>query len=185
MGSKCPSRALTEAVAGIGRRSPVGDPFAVAAIAHPLGGGLVPEIAAGRPGDFIEGTFGGIWDAAVAPIAQGPDPLDEIRGICPHRPLVAVGADLTLDVKVVEEHELSGQSVVVRRDGLGEQADVGFAVAFFHVAEYLVVGAVFLDDVDDILDRRRVADLGGDRMSGAGLVPGTAAGSPRRSGLHS
>ena len=62
IGSKCPSRALTDAVAGSDARAPVGDPFAVAAIAHSLGGGLVPEIAAGRPGDFIERTLGGIRD---------------------------------------------------------------------------------------------------------------------------
>ena len=164
---------------------PVGDPFAVAAIAHSLGGGLVPDVAAGRPGDFVERPLRRIRDAAVAAIAQGPDPLDEIGGISPHRPFMAVGADLALDVKVVQEHELAGQGVVVGRDGLGEQADVRIAVAFFHVAEDLVVGAVFLDDVDDVLDRRRLADLGGDRVSGGGARSGHGRriASPQRAAL--
>ena len=47
---------------------------------------------------------------------------------------------------------------------------VGSPLPCFDVAEHLVVGAVLLDDVDDVLDRRRVADLGRDRRlaSGAG-----------------
>ena len=52
---------------------------------------------------------------------------------------------------------------MVGGDGLGEQADVRLAVAFGHVTEDLVVGAVLLDHVDDILDRRGIADLGGDQ----------------------
>ena len=147
---------------------PVGDELAVAAIAHPFGGGLVPEVAAGRPGDLVEGPLRRIRNAAIAAIAQRPDPLDEIGGISPHRPFVAVGADLALDVEVVQQHELAGQGVVVGRDRLGKQAEVRIAVAFLHVAEDLVVGAVFLDDVDDVLDRRRLADLGGDRVARRG-----------------
>ena len=128
----------------------------------------------------------GIRDAPIAPVAKRPGPLDEVGGISAHRPFVSVGADLAVDVEVVEQHELAGQGVVVGRDGLGEEAKVRVAVAFGHVAEDLVVGAVFLDDVDDILDRRGIADLGGDRVSGAGIgSPRTAVGSPRRSGLHS
>ncbi len=112
--------------------------------------------------------LGRIGDAAIAAIAERPDPLDEVAGIGPHRPFVAVGADLALDVEVVEQHELADQGVVVGRDGLGEQADARLAVAFGHVAEDLVVGAVLLDDVDDVLDRRGVADLRGNRVPGRG-----------------
>ena len=165
IGSKWPSRALTAGRAGLGGGPAVVDELAVAAVADSLRGGLVPEVAAGRPGGLVDGTLRRIGNAAVAAIAQRPDPLDEVGGIGAHRPFVAVGADLAVDVEVVEQHELAGQGVMVGRDRLGEQAEVRVAVAFGHVAEDLVVGAVLLDDVDDILDRRRVADLGGNRVA--------------------
>ena len=132
------------------------------------------------------GPSDGIRDAAIAAIAQRPDPLDEVGGIGPHRPFVAVGADLALDVEVVEQHELADQGVVVGRDRLGEQAEVRLAVALGHVAEDLVVGAVLLDDVDDVLDRRRARrPWRGSGCPARGARRGTAVGSPRCSGLHS
>ena len=159
--------------AGVGA---VLDELAVAAVADPLLGGLVPEVAAGRPGGLEQVPFRRIGDAAVAAVAERPDPLDEVAGVGPHRPFVPVGADLALDVEVVEQHELAGQGVVVGRDRLGEQADARLAVALGHVAEDLVVGAVLLDDVDDVLDRRGVADLRGDRVAGRGAGAADAVG---------
>ena len=45
----------------------------------------------------------------------------------------------------------------------GNMHSAGSPLPCWQVAEHLVVGAVLLDDVDDVLDRARVADLGGDR----------------------
>ena len=78
IGSKWPSRALTTWPGGIGRRLAVRDELAVAAIAHPFGGGLIPEVARRRPGDLVKGPLRRIRDAAIAAVAQRPDPLDEI-----------------------------------------------------------------------------------------------------------
>ena len=63
-----------------------------------------------------------------------------------------VGGDFALDIKVIEQHELAGQGVMVRRDRVGEEAQVRVAVAFLDVAEDLVVGAVLFDDVEYVLD---------------------------------
>ncbi len=52
--------------------------------------------------------------------------------------------------------------MMVRRQLLREETELRFAVAFGHVAEHLIVGAVLLHNVDDVLDRRFVADLLGD-----------------------
>ena len=79
---------------------------------------------------------------------------------------MAIGADLAVDVEVVEQHELPGQGVMVGRHLLGKEAQVRLAVALRHVAEDLVVGAVLLDDVDAVLDRRRVTHPAGDGVSG-------------------
>ena len=52
----------------------------------------------------------------------------------------------------------AGQGVLVRRDLLaGNMHQFWIAVAFFHVTEDLIVGAVFLDDVQDVLEDRRFA----------------------------
>ena len=62
-----------------------------------------------------------------------------------------------VDVEVVEQHEFARQLVMIGRDVLAEQHQRGIAVAFLHVAEHLIVGAILLDDVDDVLDRRQRA----------------------------
>jgi hypothetical protein len=66
---------------------------------------------------------------------------------------VAVVAHLRVDVEVVEQHELAGERVRVRRDLLSEQGQVRVAVPLRQVAQDLVVGAVLADDVEDVLDR--------------------------------
>jgi len=44
--------------------------------------------------------------------------------------------------------------VVIGSDGdVGEGHEAGLAVAFFHVAEHLIVGAILFDDVDHMLER--------------------------------
>ena len=86
----------------------------------------------------------------TAAIDERPDLLDEVGGVGAHRPFVAVGRHLAVAVEVVQQHELAGQLVVVGRDLLGEEAQVRVAIALLHVAEDLVVGAVLLDDVDDM-----------------------------------
>ena len=117
--------------------------------------------------------------------------LHEVGGVGPHRPFVAVGADLALHVEVVEQDELPRERVMVWRDAFGEQAEGGIAVSLRHVAKHLVVGAVFLDHVDHVGDRARLAGLKRDRMTlqffgrehvvGPGRAAGERAGRP---GVH-
>ncbi len=47
--------------------------------------------------------------------------------------------------------------VQVGRNFLAEKVKCLIAVALAHVAEHLIVGAVFFDDVDDVLNRRKMA----------------------------
>ena len=49
------------------------------------------------------------------------------------------------------------QGVVIGRHLFAEDGQARIAVALLHVAEHLVVGAVLLDDVDDVLEDRRLA----------------------------
>ena len=48
--------------------------------------------------------------------------------------------------------------MLVRRHALAENAQAGIAVAGLHVAKHLVVTAVFLDDVNDVLEHAGFAD---------------------------
>ena len=73
---------------------------------------------------------------------------------------MAIGADVRVDIKVIEEHKLAGQLVMIGRDVFPEQEKRGIAVAFFHIAQYLIVGAVLLHDINDMLDRgKRVSRI--------------------------
>ncbi|MEX1103542.1 MAG: hypothetical protein WED87_04785, partial [Dehalococcoidia bacterium] len=82
---------------------------------------------------------------------------------------MAVGAQDAAAIEVVEERELLGQGVLVRRDFAPEEAELRLAVPLLDVAEELVVRAVFFDDVNDVLEDGALAveERHGDRL-GAG-----------------
>ena len=64
-----------------------------------------------------------------------------------------VGAVAAGGIEVVEQHELLGQPVLVRRHVFAEHHQRRIAVALLHVAQHLIVGAVLLDDEDHVLDQ--------------------------------
>ena len=72
---------------------------------------------------------------------------------------------ITGAVIVVEQPELLDQRVVIRRHVAPELHQRRIAVALRHIAEHLVVGAVLLDDVEDVLDRRALPAVHGDRVA--------------------
>ena len=74
-------------------------------------------------------------------------------------PRVSVDTHFPIAVKVVEQHPLIGDGVMIRRDVLSEDRKPRIAVALLHIAEHLIVGAILLDDVDHVLDGRASADL--------------------------
>src|SRR5262249_13396398 len=142
------------------------DPLAVGAVGDPRLGGPVPYVPTGRPGRVIHVALRGVSEPLLraAAIAQRPVLLDEIRPVRPHRPPVPVGGYFPVHVEVVEKDELPGELVVVRRDRLREEAELGLAVPLGHVAEYLVVCPILLDDVDHVLDRGLLAWVARDRI---------------------
>ncbi len=149
-----------ERAIGLADPTPV---FAVAAIreARPRTG--IPEIA--RRG-IREVAVVVVVNPGAARVGQGPVAGDVVGVVGHRRPGMAVGRDVSVAVEVVEQHELLGQLVVVGRHVAPEHHQRRVAVASGHVAEDLVVGAILLDDVEHVLDRRRVADLGwGSRSS--------------------
>ena len=88
---------------------------------------------------------------------------------------MAVHADLAVAVEVVEQHVVAGELVLVGGDGfspyiarLGSPLPAGLPLGVPEVAEHLVVGAVLLDDVEHVLDRAGLADLGGDHANRCG-----------------
>ena len=68
-------------------------------------------------------------------------------------PLMAERALIARRVIVVEQDELFGERMEVRRHGPAEDGEVRRAVALRHVAEHLIVGSILLDDVDDVTNR--------------------------------
>ena len=104
----------------------------------------------------------GIVAADVLPGAG----LGVLRVVCLHQPVVplgGVGADV---VQVVVEAELLLQRMLVGCDSLAELRQRRVAVTSGVVAVDLVVGAVLLDDHEDVLDRGRVPETlwDGDRI---------------------
>jgi hypothetical protein len=71
---------------------------------------------------------------------------------------VPLRADLGVDKESVEESEAARQFVMVRGDGgVWEIDEAGVTIALLHIAEHLIVGPVFLDDVNHVLEWRIAA----------------------------
>ena len=135
--------------------------FAVVFVRNAVSAAEVPEVTVGgRFHLLVAGEF------AVFRVADDPRALVEIGGHRGIAPTVAVDADFTVGVEIIEEDVVAGELVVVRRDLFAEDRETrvavadGFAGGIPQVAEDLVVGAVFLDDVEDVFNRARIADFG-------------------------
>ena len=68
---------------------------------------------------------------------------------------MSLRTDLGIHEEAIEQAEAPRQRVMVRGDGdVGEIDEARVAIAFFHVSEHLIIGAVLFDDVDDVAERR-------------------------------
>lgn len=83
-------------------------------------------------------------------------PLDVLVGLRLGGPGPAVAGDFAAVVEVVQQDKSLGQCVQVGRHVPPEDAAGGVTVALRQIAEHLIVGAVFLHDVDDMLDPLRL-----------------------------
>src|SRR5713101_8471289 len=70
------------------------------------------------------------------------------------RPVPAFAADPAAGIKIVEGDELPRELVMIGSERLGKKCEPRITVAFLEVAEHLVIGAVLLQDVDDVVDAR-------------------------------
>ena len=60
-------------------------------------------------------------------------------------------------MEIVKGHELTGDLVMVGRQGLPQNRQMRIAIALLQIAQHLIIGAVFLDD------EHHMFDLGADR----------------------
>src|SRR6185437_3263574 len=95
-------------------------PFTVTAITDAGLDAAIPQVAAGRTRNRIEVALGRIEAEILDRAADGsaaiglrPNLLDEIRGVGTHRPLMTVRGYLTLDVEIIQQHELASELVMV------------------------------------------------------------------------
>jgi len=137
--------------AGLGKH-----PFAVIAKAFAVRQRVIPQETGRGPGQRIGAILA--FAAGITAGSVGGDLTFHVFvGDGAVGPLVAVGALDPGAVGVVQQDKLPGDPVLVGRELFAEDAEAGVTVAFGHVAENLVVGAVFLDDVDDVLEHAGLA----------------------------
>jgi len=65
---------------------------------------------------------------------------------------VAVTGDVAAVIEIIENAELASKLVLVRSDVLAIHGERRIAVTDSQIAEHLIVGAILLDDVDDVAD---------------------------------
>src|SRR5207247_6958247 len=77
-----------------------------------------------------------------------------VRDVRRHRPVVTVRAHFGIYEEAVEYPEALSERVMVRRHAVREKEERCVTVSLPQITEYLIVGAVFLDYIDDVLERR-------------------------------
>ena len=102
--------------------------LAVAAIAAAGAPAIIPQKAIFGFGYLTPVALEVVVAAPVA-VVTGPAFLHEIGGVGGRAPVVAVGAYFSIHVKIIEQHKLAGEGVVIGRDLLGKQAEASIAVA--------------------------------------------------------
>ncbi len=68
---------------------------------------------------------------------------------------MSVGAYVAIHVKIVEQHELTSQLVMIRADVFLKETERWIACAFSDVAQHLIVAAILLHDIDHVFDGRK------------------------------
>jgi hypothetical protein len=114
-----PRKNREQGFSGIPFARGIPDELSIGPVGDALPGAVVPQVTARRRDDRIS-SFELIFSPASA-VRRGPGLLRVVRGIRTHRPVVPVRAYLRIGVEVIEQHEFSGQSVVVRGDSLAEE----------------------------------------------------------------
>ncbi len=89
---------------------------------------------------------------AASGIGQRVLAFYHVLGLSRSGPGPAVIADFGGVIEVIERDEVARQVVLIRRERLAKLSQSRIAVADLQVAQDLVVGPVFLDDEDHVLD---------------------------------
>src|SRR5206468_10696739 len=89
----------------------------------------------------------------ITPAKSAEALLEVIGDIRLRTPLMAVRAEHTAAVEVVQQYKLLGESMVVGGDITAEMHEGRIPVSLRQISEDLVVGAVLLDDVEHVLEK--------------------------------
>src|SRR5260370_37573683 len=71
---------------------------------------------------------------------------------------MAVRAEYSRAVCIIEQHEIPNHFVLVWRESLTKDAQRSIAIALFQIAKHLIVGAVLLDNINNMFEHARLAD---------------------------
>ena len=93
-----------------------------------------------------------VVSAFLAAVADLPGFFVVVGGDGCHRPLVAVAGDFSAVIEIIKDAELQSELVQVGSDVLAVHHQRGISVAGFDIAKDLIVGAIFLEDVDHVTD---------------------------------
>src|SRR5438445_13796726 len=100
----------------------------------------------------------------IVAVTERPGFFDEVCGIGCHAPFMSISADFAFDIKIIQQHKLTRQLVVIRRDALGKQAKLGVAISLWKIAEDLIVSPILLDDIKTVANRTRLPWLERNRI---------------------
>jgi hypothetical protein len=103
------------------------------------------------PNEAGRGIGQRIVSESVAPAVTAEGLFQVIRAITLGAPGMAVRGIHAVAIKVVEQHILLRQRMMIGRNESRINAELGVAIALRKVAKHLIVGLVFFEDINDVL----------------------------------
>ncbi len=88
--------------------------FSVGTVADPGAFAMVPDISFMWPGQFSRAFK--IINATTSPITHRPGLFYIIGGISSCAPIVPIGTNLCIDIKIIQQNKFPGQGMLVGRD---------------------------------------------------------------------
>src|SRR5258708_12253969 len=83
--------------------------------------------------------------------------FDIVGGVAFIRPLMALSAERSVAIQIIEQHELLSQRVVIRRDLGAEHGERRVAVTALQIAHHLISTPFLFASLDDLLKQRTLA----------------------------
>ena len=137
--------------------------FCICPVGHTVTFTIIPQESIFIVGNFYW-TFTRIFSSSSS-IAGWPVFFEVIGCVGSHGPVMTIGTNFSVDIKIIEQYKFAGESMLVRCDIFTKKNQITIAISFRYISQHLVIRAVLLNNVKDIPYRWFISHFHGDRIA--------------------